>query len=130
MNTSAYNYKTLQENKMLHISPGRPVRLVVFLLLPMLSPLVRIEMPLKLLALVTGGRILRHEPSESVLLQGLGSRDFSSLSVLLCRLLEPLFRKSLLPLQEKTDTLDIGYFFRLKADFKCTNENYNTVQRN
>ena len=40
------------------------------LLLPMLSPRVRMEIPLKLLALVTGGRMLRREPSESVLLQG------------------------------------------------------------
>lgn len=49
----------------------------------MLSPRVRMEMPLKLLALVTGGRRLRMELSESVLLQGRGSSDFSSLSVLL-----------------------------------------------
>lgn len=53
------------------------------LLLPRLSPLVRMEIPEKLLALVTGGRRVRLELSESVLLQGLGSRHFMSLSVLL-----------------------------------------------
>ena len=53
------------------------------LLLPTLSPRVRLEMPLKLLALVTGGRRLRMEPSESVLLHGRGSNDLISLSVLL-----------------------------------------------
>lgn len=53
------------------------------LLLPRLSPLVRMEMPEKLLALVTGGRRVRLELSESVLLQGRGSRHFMSLSVLL-----------------------------------------------
>lgn len=40
-------------------------------------------MPEKLLALVTGGRRVRLELSESVLLQGRGSRHFMSLSVLL-----------------------------------------------
>lgn len=68
------------------------------LLLPMLSPRVRIEIPLKLLALVTGGRMLRTEPSESVLLQGRGSRDLSSLSVLLWRLLEVRLSPSRFPL--------------------------------
>lgn len=52
-------------------------------LLPRLSPRVRMEMPLKLLALVTGGRRVRFELSESVLLHGRGSRLFISLSVLL-----------------------------------------------
>jgi hypothetical protein len=70
------------------------------LLLPMLSPRVRMEIPLKLLALVTGGRMLRTEPSESVLLQGRGSRDLSSLSVLLCRLLEVRLSPSRFPLQK------------------------------
>lgn len=69
------------------------------LLLPMLSPRVRMEIPLKLLALVTGGRMLRTEPSESVLLQGRGSRDLSSLSVLLWRLLEVRLSPSRFPLQ-------------------------------
>lgn len=69
------------------------------LLLPMLSPRVRIEIPLKLLALVTGGRMLRTDPSESVLLQGRGSRDLSSLSVLLWRLLEVRLNPSRFPLQ-------------------------------
>lgn len=64
----------------------------------MLSPLVRMEIPLKLLALVTGGRMLRTEPSESVLLQGRGSRDLSSLSVLLWRLLEVRLNPSRFPL--------------------------------
>lgn len=41
------------------------------------------EMPEKLDALVTGGRRVLFELSESVLLQGLGSRHFISLSVLL-----------------------------------------------
>lgn len=66
----------------------------------LLSPRVRMEIPLKLLALVTGGRILRTEPSESVLLQGRGSRDLSSLSVLLCRLLEVRLSPSRFPLQK------------------------------
>lgn len=66
----------------------------------LLSPRVRMEMPLKLLALVTGGRILRTDPSESVLLQGRGSRDLSSLSVLLCRLLEVRLNPSRFPLQK------------------------------
>ena len=70
------------------------------LLLPMLSPRVRMEIPLKLLALVTGGRMLRTEPSESVLLQGRGSRDLSSLSVLLWRLLEVRLSPSRFPLHE------------------------------
>lgn len=69
------------------------------LVLPMLSPRVRMEMPLKLLALVTGGRRLRMEPSESVLLHGRGSSDFISLSVLLWRLPEARFKLSRLPLQ-------------------------------
>lgn len=71
-------------------------------LLPRLSPRVRIEMPLKLLALVTGGRSVRLELSESVLLHGRGSRLFISLSVLLCRLLDALLELSLLPLQNGT----------------------------
>lgn len=66
----------------------------------LLSPRVRMETPLKLLALVTGGRMLRTEPSESVLLQGRGSRDLSSLSVLLCRLLEVRLSPSRFPLQK------------------------------
>lgn len=57
--------------------------LPVLLLLPVLSPLVRTEIPLKLLALVTAGFKLRRELSESVLLQGRGSEYFNSLSVLL-----------------------------------------------
>ena len=73
--------------------------LPMLLLLPELSPLVRTEIPLKLLALVTGGRMLRTEPSESVLLQGRGSRDLSSLSVLLWRLLEVRLSPSRFPLQ-------------------------------
>lgn len=56
-------------------------------------------MPLKLLALVTGGRRLRMEPSESVLLHGRGSSDFISLSVLLWRLPEARFILSRLPLR-------------------------------
>lgn len=60
---------------------GRPVREP--LALPRLSPRVRMEMPLKLLAFVTGGLSVRLELSESVLLQGRGSRLFTSLSVLL-----------------------------------------------
>lgn len=80
--------------------PARDVLLAVLpLLLPMLSPRVRMEMPLKLLALVTGGRRLRTEPSESVLLHGRGSSDFISLSVLLWRLPEARFKLSRLPLQ-------------------------------
>lgn len=69
------------------------------LLLPMLSPLVRMEMPEKLLALVTGGRRVRLELSESVLLQGRGSRHFMSLSVLLWRLLDARLELSRLPLR-------------------------------
>lgn len=80
--------------------PARDVLLAVLpLLLPMLSPRVRMEMPLKLLALVTGGRRLRMEPSESVLLHGRGSSDFISLSVLLWRLPEARLKLSRLPLQ-------------------------------
>lgn len=73
------------------------------LVLPMLSPRVRMEMPLKLLALVTGGRRLRMEPSESVLLHGRGSSDFISLSVLLWRLPEARFKLSRLPLQRPAE---------------------------
>lgn len=65
----------------------------------MLSPRVRMEIPLKLLALVTGGFKLRFELSESVLLHGRGSEDFSSFSVLLWRLLEALLRHSRFPLK-------------------------------
>lgn len=67
------------------VSKAVPVldSLPVLLLLPELSPLVRTEIPLKLLALVTAGFKLRRELSESVLLQGRGSEYFSSLSVLL-----------------------------------------------
>lgn len=43
--------------------------------------------------------MLRTEPSESVLLQGRGSRDLSSLSVLLWRLLEVRLGPSRFPLQ-------------------------------
>lgn len=75
--------------------PARDVLLAALpLLLPMLSPRVRMEMPLKLLALVTGGRRLRMEPSESVLLHGRGSSDLISLSVLLWRLPEARFKPS------------------------------------
>lgn len=70
------------------------------LLLPRLSPLVRMEMPEKLLALVTGGRRVRLELSESVLLQGRGSRHFMSLSVLLWRLLDARLELSRFPLRE------------------------------
>lgn len=73
------------------------------LLLPMLSPLVRMEMPEKLLALVTGGRRVRLELSESVLLQGRGSRHFMSLSVLLWRLLDARLELSRFPLGEETE---------------------------
>lgn len=55
----------------------------MLLLLPELSPLVRTEIPLKLLALVTAGFRFRRELSESVLLQGRGSEYFNSFSVLL-----------------------------------------------
>ena len=72
------------------------------LLLPRLSPLVRMDMPEKLLALVTGGRRVRLELSESVLLQGRGSRHFMSLSVLLWRLLEARLELSR-SLWEKTE---------------------------
>lgn len=68
-------------------------------LLPRLSPRVRMEMPLKLLALVTGGLSVRLELSESVLLHGRGSRLFMSLSVLLWRLLDARLELSLLPLR-------------------------------
>lgn len=67
----------------------------------MLSPRVRMEMPEKLLALVTGGRRVRLELSESVLLQGRGSRHFMSLSVLLWRLLDARLELSRLPLRRK-----------------------------
>lgn len=76
------------------------------MVLPMLSPRVRMEMPLKLLALVTGGRRLRMEPSESVLLHGRGSSDFISLSVLLWRLPEARFKLSRLPLQRPAELGD------------------------
>lgn len=56
-------------------------------------------MPEKLLALVTGGRRVRLELSESVLLQGRGSRHFMSLSVLLWRLLDARLELSRLPLR-------------------------------
>lgn len=80
--------------------PAREVLLAVLpLLLPMLSPRVRMEMPLKLLALVTGGRRLRAEPSESVLLQGRGSSAFASPSLLLCLLLQARLRLSRGPLR-------------------------------
>lgn len=84
-----------------HSSPERePLQLPCEpLLLPMLSPLVRMEMPEKLLALVTGGRRVRLELSESVLLQGRGSRHFMSLSVLLWRLLDARLELSRLPLR-------------------------------
>lgn len=72
------------------------------LLLPRLSPLVRMEMPEKLLALVTGGRRVRLELSESVLLQGRGSRHFMSLSVLLWRLLDARLELSRFPLGENS----------------------------
>lgn len=62
-------------------------------------------MPLKLLALVTGGRRLRMEPSESVLLHGRGSSDFISLSVLLWRLPEARFKLSRLPLQGREESV-------------------------
>lgn len=91
--------------------PARDVLPAVLpLLLPMLSPRVRMEMPLKLLALVTGGRRLRMEPSESVLLHGRGSSDFISLSVLLWRLPEARFKLSRLPLQrpEELDRTSSG----------------------
>jgi hypothetical protein len=55
----------------------------MLLLLAELSPRMSTEMPLKLLALVMAGLRLRLELSESVLLQGRGSRHFMSLSVLL-----------------------------------------------
>lgn len=82
--------------------PGLTVLLAPFPLPmpPMLSPRVKMEMPLKLLALVTGGRRLRVEPSESVLLHGRGSRDFISLSVLLWRLPEARLSPSRLPLYQ------------------------------
>lgn len=60
------------------------------------------EIPLKLLALVTGGRSVRFELSESVLLHGRGSRLFISLSVLLCRLLDGRLELSLFPLQNRS----------------------------
>jgi len=67
-------------------------------LLPRLSPRVRMEMPEKLLALVTGGRSVRLELSESVLLHGRGSTHFMSLSVLLWRLLDARLELSRFPL--------------------------------
>lgn len=87
------------------------------LLLPMLSPRVRIEIPLKLLALVTGGRMLRTEPSESVLLQGRGSRDLSSLSVLLWRLLEVRLSPSRFPLHAEIAVVraPLTYHFSRRA---------------
>lgn len=57
-------------------------------------------MPEKLLAFVTGGRRVRLELSESVLLQGRGSRHFMSLSVLLWRLLDARLELSRFPLRE------------------------------
>lgn len=69
------------------------------LLLPRLSPRVRMEIPEKLLALVTGGRSVRLELSESVLLQGRGSKHFMSLSVLLWRLLDARLELSRFPLR-------------------------------
>lgn len=72
---------------------------------PMLSPRVRMEMPLKLLALVTGGRRLRVEQSESVLLHGRGSKDFMSLSVLLWRLPEARLSPSRFPLRQRPERL-------------------------
>ena len=63
----------------------RPVP--VLLLLAVLSPRIRTEMPLKLLALVMAGRRFRLELSESVLLQGRGSEYLGSVSALLWRLL-------------------------------------------
>lgn len=59
----------------------------MLLLLPELSPLMRTEMPLKLLALVMAGLRLRFELSESVLLHGRGSEFLGSFSELLWRLL-------------------------------------------
>lgn len=59
----------------------------MLLLLPELSPLMRTEMPLKLLALVMAGLRLRLELSESVLLHGRGSEYLGSFSELLWRLL-------------------------------------------
>lgn len=56
-------------------------------------------MPEKLLAFVTGGRRVRLELSESVLLQGRGSRHFMSLSVLLWRLLDARLELSRFPLR-------------------------------
>lgn len=57
------------------------------------------DIPEKLLALVTGGRRVRFELSESVLLQGRGSRHFISLSVLLWRLLDARLELSRFPLR-------------------------------
>lgn len=59
----------------------------MLLLLLELSPLMRTEMPLKLLALVMAGLKFRLELSESVLLHGRGSEYFGSFSELLWRLL-------------------------------------------
>lgn len=73
--------------------------------LPRLSPLVRMEIPLKLLALVTGGLSVRLELSESVLLHGRGSKLFMSESVLLCRLLDARLELSRLPLRTREETL-------------------------
>lgn len=71
----------------LHTS-GAPSAILGLSALPMLLPRVRMVIPLKLLALVTGCCILQKEPSGSLLLQGHGSRDFSLMSVLLYQLLE------------------------------------------
>lgn len=59
----------------------------VLLLLAELSPLMRTEMLLKLLALVMVGLRLRLELSESVLLHGRASQFLGSFSELLCLLL-------------------------------------------
>lgn len=85
---------------MVDLSPVRePLLLPCDPRLPRLSPLVRMEIPLKLLALVTGGLSVRLELSESVLLHGRGSKLFMSESVLLCRLLDARLELSRLPLR-------------------------------
>lgn len=76
----------------------------MLLLLPELSPRLSTEMPLKLLALVTAGRRLRRELSESVLLQGRGSQHRSSVSVLLWWLLAERPDASLLVLKVTNST--------------------------
>lgn len=76
----------------------------MLLLLPELSPRLSTEMPLKLLALVTAGRRLRRELSESVLLQGRGSQHRSSVSVLLWWLLAERPDASLLILKVTNST--------------------------